>query len=108
MSLESSKTLSGIGAILIAVGSLTSLSGFMGILSLIGIILVLIGMKGLADFYGEKGIFDNALYGFIFGIIGVVVAIALFVTALLSGIGWSISMMSEIEEIPWATIGGLL
>ena len=35
MSLESSKTLSGIGAILIAVGSLTSLSGFMGILSLI-------------------------------------------------------------------------
>jgi len=108
MSLESSKTLSGIGAILIAVGSFTSLSGFMGILSLIGIILVLIGMKGLADFYGEKGIFDNALYGFIFGIIGVVVAIALFVTALLSGIGWSMSMMSEMGEIPWATIGGLL
>ena len=108
MSLESSKTLSGIGAILIAVGSFTSLSGFMGILSLIGIILVLIGMKGLADFYGEKGIFDNALYGFIFGIIGVVVAIALFVTALLGGMGWSMGMMSEMGKIPLATIGGLL
>ena len=108
MSLESSKTLSGVGAILIAVGSFTSLSGFMGILSLIGIILVLIGMKGLADFYGEKGIFDNALYGFIFGIIGVVVAIALFVTALLSGMGWSMGMMSEMGKIPLATIGGLL
>ena len=107
MSLESSKTLSGVGAILIAVGSFTSLSGFMGILSLIGIILVLIGMKGLADFYGEKGIFDNALYGFIFGIIGVVVAIALFVTALLSGIGWSMDMMSEMGKNR-ATIGGLL
>ena len=107
MSLESSKTLSGVGAILIAIGSFTSLSGFMGILSLIGIILVLIGMKGLADFYGEKGIFDNALYGFIFGIIGVVVAIALFVTALLSGIGWSMDMMSEMGKNR-ATIGGLL
>ena len=107
MSLESSKTLSGVGAILIAIGSFTSLSGFMGILSLIGIILVLIGMKGLADFYGEKGIFDNALYGFIFGIISVVVAIALFVTALLSGIGWSMDMMSEMGKHR-ATIGGLL
>ena len=107
MSLESSKTLSGVGAILIAVGSFTSLSGFMGILSLIGIILVLIGMKGLADFYGEKGIFDNALYGFIFGIISVVVAIALFVTALLSGISWSMDMMSEMGKNR-ATIGGLL
>jgi len=38
MGLESDKTLSGIGAILIAVGSLTSISGFMGILSLVGII----------------------------------------------------------------------
>jgi len=107
MSLESSKTLSGVGAILIAVGSFTSLSGFMGILSLIGIILVLIGMKGLADFYGEKGIFDNALYGFIFGIISVVVAIALFVTALLSGISWSMDMISEMGKNR-ATIGGLL
>jgi len=47
---------------------------------------MLIGMKGLADFYNERGIFDNALYGFIFGIIGIVVAIALFFIAFLSGI----------------------
>jgi len=69
----------------------------MGVLNLIGIILVLIGMKGLADFYGEREIFNNALYGFIFGIIGVVVAIALFVMAFLSGISWGMFMVPEMS-----------
>jgi len=107
MSLESNKTLCGVGAILIAVGSLASVSGFMGVLSLIGIILVLIGMKGLADFYGERGIFDNALYGFIFGIIGVIVAIALFIMALLSGVSWGMFMAPEMG-FSFAMIGALI
>lgn len=66
MSLESSKTLGGVGAILLAIP----------FLNLIGIILVLIAMKGLAEYYKENEIFQNALYGFIFGIIGVVALIA--------------------------------
>lgn len=69
MSLESNKTLAGIGAILVAIP----------FLNLIGIILVLIAMKGLADHYNEDDIFQNTLWGFIFGIIGVIALIAVIV-----------------------------
>jgi len=76
MSLESNKTLGGIGAILVAIGS------FFPILSLIGIILVLIAMKGLAEHYNENGIFQNALYGFVFGMIGIIAFIVVFFMAI--------------------------
>jgi uncharacterized membrane protein len=69
MSLESNKTLGGIGAILLAIP----------FLNLIGIILVLIAMKGLAEYYNENDIFQNALYGFFFGIIGVIALIAVII-----------------------------
>jgi len=66
MSLESNKTLGGIGAILLAIP----------FLSLIGIILVLIAMKGMGDYYDDDDIFKNALYGFIFGFVGVIALVA--------------------------------
>ncbi len=66
MSLESNKTLGGIGAILLAIP----------FLSLIGIILVLIAMKGLGDYYNDDDIFKNALFGFIFGFVGVIALVA--------------------------------
>ena len=66
MSLESSKQLGGIGAILIAIP----------FLSLIGIILVLVAMKRMAEYYNDDDIFKNALYGFIFGVIGVIAMVA--------------------------------
>jgi len=69
MSLESSKTLGGVGAILLAIP----------FLNLVGIILVLIAMKGLAEYYDEDDVFRNALYGFIFGIIGVIALIAVII-----------------------------
>ena len=69
MSLESSKTLGGIGAILLAIP----------FLNLIGIILVLIAMKGMAEYYNDDGIFTNALYGFIFGVVGVIALIAVII-----------------------------
>ena len=66
MSLESNKTLGGIGAILLAIP----------FLSLIGIILVLVAMKGIGDYYNDDDIFKNALYGFIFGFVGVIALVA--------------------------------
>jgi uncharacterized membrane protein len=69
MSLESNKSLGGIGAILLAIP----------FLSLVGIILVLIAMKGMADYYDDDEIFQNALYGFIFGFIGVIALIAVII-----------------------------
>ncbi len=57
MTLESSKNLGGIGAILLIVGSLAGAASlFAGALSLVGLILVLIGLKGMADHFKEPGI----------------------------------------------------
>ena len=66
MSLESNKTLGGIGAILLAIP----------FTNIIGIILVLIAMKGMSDYYNDDDIFKNALYGFIFGVVGVIALVA--------------------------------
>jgi uncharacterized membrane protein len=66
MSLESNKTLGGVGAILLAIP----------FLNLIGVILVLIAMNGMAEYYNDDDIFKNALYGFIFGVVGVIALIA--------------------------------
>ena len=66
MSLESNKTLGGIGAILLAIP----------FLNLIGIILVLIAMNGMADYYDDDDIFKHSLYGFIFGFVGVIALVA--------------------------------
>jgi len=70
-SLESSKTMSGIGSLLL----------IFPIISIVGIILVLLGMKGLSDYYKEPSIYQNALWGVIFGIIALIaiaVAVPLF------------------------------
>ena len=69
MGLESNKTLGGVGAILLAIP----------FLNLIGVILVLLAMKGLAEDYNNADIFKNALYGFIFGVVGVIALVAVIV-----------------------------
>jgi len=69
MSLESNKTLGGIGAILLAIP----------FLNLIGIILVLIAMKGMAEYYHDDDIFKNTLYGFIFGVVAVIALVAVII-----------------------------
>ena len=76
MDFQTYKTLGGVGAILLLIGCLTSISPAVGLLGLIGIILVLIALNGFADYYKEKGIFNNALYGIIIFVVGIVVTIA--------------------------------
>src|SRR5208282_4114325 len=72
-SLESSKTMSGIGSILL----------IFPIISIVGIILVLIGMKGLSEYYKEPSIYQNALWGVIFGIIALIaIAVAVPIVAI--------------------------
>lgn len=56
------KNLAGIGSILL----------IFPFVSIIGIILVFIGMKGLSEYYKEPSIYQNALWGLIFGIIAAV------------------------------------
>ncbi len=81
MTLETNKTLGGIGAILMFIGILPYVS-FYGIIPLVGLILVMVAMYGLANHYMESGIFNNALYGVITAIVGGIIFAAVAVFAL--------------------------
>ncbi len=86
MTLESSKTLGGVGALLMVISPFSGFvaGAFSFVLGLVGIILVLIAMKGLSDHYNEGSIFDNSLYGVILSIVGGVVFVAALVMTALS------------------------
>ena len=104
MTFDTSKNLSSIGALLMVIAALGTAIPYLGLIGLIGLILLLIGLKGLADFYNEQGIFNNALYSVIIAIVGGVVAVAtIAITALstLANIGLDIG---NIED--WAALGG--
>jgi len=101
MTLETSKNLGGIGAILIVIGVLPI--PYATILSLIGLILTMVGLKGLADFYKEGGIFNNALYAIILAIVGVVITVGLLVVMF---VGTLLELGINISSIgDWATLG---
>ena len=111
MNLETSKNLGGVGAILMFIGVLP-LFAYSGIISLVGLILVLIGLKGLADYYSEAGIFNNALYGVITAIVGGLVFVGVAFIALvdfLNELGLTIENVAdwsaEISAIDWTTMG---
>ena len=104
MTFESSKNLSAVGALLLVIGAAIGFFvSFSGVLSLIGIILLLIGLKGLANFYKEEGIFNNALYSIIIAIVGCVVGVGVIAVSAVSaladlGIDWA-----NIED--WGNVG---
>jgi uncharacterized membrane protein len=75
---ESNKILGGVGALLTAIGSLVLFRGAVGIVGVVGIILVLVSMRGLADDIKDYSIYKRATVGFVFGIIGIIIAIAVF------------------------------
>ncbi len=89
MTLESSKNMGGIGAILAFIGVPASLfhTYIGGIITLIGVILMLVAFRGLANIYGEKGIFSNALWGVILGVVGVIVAVGVTIAAVFANLG---------------------
>jgi len=85
MDLQTSKNLGGVGALLLFIGPLLSFGHFLaGLIPLIGFILVLIALKSFADHYNDAGIFNNALYGFITTIVGIVLALGAFVATALT------------------------
>jgi uncharacterized membrane protein len=73
VTIETSRLLGGVGALLIFVGVFPYIN-FLGIVDIIGVILVLFALYNFANYYRESGIFNYALYGVIAGIIGVVAA----------------------------------
>lgn len=106
MTFESSKTLGGIGALLIFIGIFPYIDYF-GIIPLIGLILILVSLHGFAGIYKENGIFDNALYGIIAGIIGVVLAAVIGIAIVLPNIKDFLLKLFPSWNGDWSTITSL-
>jgi uncharacterized membrane protein len=106
MTAESSKTLGGIGALLMFIGVLPYVNYF-GVIELIGAILVLIALHGLGSYYKEEGIFNNALYGIIAGIVGVVLAIVVGIAIVLPDIKDFILKIFPSWNGDWSTLSSL-
>jgi uncharacterized membrane protein len=106
MTLESSKTIGGIGAILMLIGVLPYINYF-SIVELIGGILILVALHGFANFYKDRGIFNNALYGIISGIVGVVLAVVIGIAVVLPNIKDFLLKVFPSWNGNWTTLSSL-
>jgi len=106
MTFESSKTLGGIGASLMFIGVLPYINYF-GIIDIIGAILVLVALHGFARLYKESGIFDNALYSIIAGIVGVVSTVVIGISIVLPNIKDFLIKLFPSWKGDWSTISSL-
>jgi uncharacterized membrane protein len=106
MNLKSSKTLGGIGAILMVISVLPYISQI-PFIGLIGAILVLVALHGFASVYKESGIFINALYGIIAGIVGVVLAVVIGIAVVLPNITDFLLKVFPSWNGDWTTITSL-
>jgi len=108
MTLESSKNLGGIGAILLLIGVLPYVGEItFGVLAVVGLILVMVSLYGLAKIYSEEGIFNFSLYGLIAGIIGVVIAAVVVIFAVLNNLKTLLLDLYPSWNGSWSSISSL-
>ena len=94
--IESNKTLAIVGSILLVIGGIPFVP-YLGILSLVGVVLLLMAIRGFSQNYQDASMYDNALKGLIYYIIGAIMlaistalfwaSIASFVSIYLIGLG---------------------
>jgi uncharacterized membrane protein len=106
MNLESSRTLGGIGAILMFAGILPTIN-YIGIIEIIGLILVLIALRNLANSYREAGIFRHAVYGVAVAVVGAIIVGALAVAVVLSNIKDLVTQLYPGWNGDWSTLQGM-
>lgn len=85
MSIETSKILGGIGALLMFLGVIPYINSY-GAIELIGIILVMVALYDLSRHYNDGSIFNNALYGIVMGVTGVLISVAVVFIAVLTSL----------------------
>lgn len=90
-SLESNKNLAGIGTILLILS-------FIPVVGIVGIILLLIGMKGLSEYYKDDSIYRNAIWGVLFGIIGMIAVTVAILGLAFGSVFSSIATTSPVAE----------
>jgi len=83
-SLESVKTIGGVGSILALLAFIPNVGV---VLSIAGLIMVLVALKYASDIFGDPKIFNDMLYAVILGIIGLVVGAVAVVAVVFRAIG---------------------
>jgi len=106
MSIETSKILGGVGALLMFIGIMPYINYF-GAIELVGLILVMVALYNLASHYRESGIFNNALYGLIIGIIGDVISIAAVIIVVLPSLTDFLYTIFPDWNGDWTALSGL-
>jgi uncharacterized membrane protein len=106
MNFESSKTLGGIGAVLMLIGIFPYLS-YYGIVELVGAALILVALHGLAGAYSDSGIFSNALYGVIIAVVGAIIVAILVFAVVLSNIKDLVTQIYPGWNGDWNTLQGM-
>ena len=106
MSIETSKILGGIGALLMFVGILPYVN-FFGAIEIIGLILVMIALYNLGRYYSEPGIFNNALYGIIMGIVGGVISVVVVIVTVLTSLTDFLYTIFPDWNGEWTALSGL-
>jgi len=93
VNISTQKMLGGIGYILILLGWMPRIGI---VLSLVGFVLWLISMYQLSNILRKPSIFQKVLIGFILGIVGVVIALAFGLTAVISSLA-----TIEAKQVPF-------
>lgn len=106
MTFETSKTLGGIGALLMFIGIIPYISYF-GIIEIIGVILVLVALRGFANYYKEGGIFSNAMYGVAIAIVGAIIAAVLAFAVVLTNLKDFLTQIYPGWNGDWSTLQGM-
>lgn len=106
MSIETSKILGGVGALLMFIGVLPYINYF-GVIGLAGLVLVMVALYNLANHYRETSIFNNALYGLIIGIVGGVISIATVIITVLTSLTDFLYTLFPDWNGDWTALSGL-
>lgn len=80
---------------------------FLGVLEIIGLILVMVALYNLSGHYRERDIFNNALYGLIFGIVGGVISIAVVLFTVLTSLTDFLYALFPDWNGDWTALSGL-
>jgi uncharacterized membrane protein len=116
MTLESSKTLGGIGALLIFICGILFLVSFFRVtaflqyfwlIGIAGVILLLIALHDFGKIYKEKGIFNNAIYGVAVAIIGGIVTTVLTLAVVLANIRTIVTQLFPGWNGDWSSLQGM-
>ena len=106
MEIGTSKILGGVGALLMFIGILPYVNYF-GVIEIIGLILVMVALYNLGSHYREGGIFNNALYGLIIGIVGGVISIAAVIITVLTSLTDFLYTIFPDWNGDWTALSGL-